>query len=60
MPGVEKGLIARGFKVESRRMLPLARYQTVLDALLKLVEPAPETVARTSVLLPIAAAQAGR
>lgn len=60
MPGLEKGLIDRGFKVESRRMLPLARYQTVLDALLKLTEPAPKSASRTSVLLPIVAAQAGR
>lgn len=60
MPGLEKGLIDRGFKVESRRMLPLARYQTVLDALLKLTEPAPKSASRTSVLLPIVAAQARR
>lgn len=40
MPALEKGMLDRGFKVESRRMLPLARYQTIFDALQKRGRPA--------------------
>ena len=36
MPGLEAALRARGFSVESQKMLPLARYQTIIDRLMQL------------------------
>jgi len=34
MPGLEAALVQRGFRIQSQRMLPVARYQTIVDRLL--------------------------
>ncbi len=36
LPGLEAAMRARGFNIESQRMLPLARYQTIIDRLMQL------------------------
>ncbi len=33
MPGFEDEMMKRGYRIESQRMLPIARYQTIIDAL---------------------------
>ena len=34
MPGLEAALRERGFQIQSQRMLPIARYQTIIDRIL--------------------------
>ena len=37
MPGLEAALKQRSFVVESQKMLPLARYQTIIDRVMALI-----------------------
>jgi hypothetical protein len=33
MPGIEAALLQRGYRIQAQRMLPVARYQTIIDRL---------------------------
>jgi hypothetical protein len=41
MPGLQAALVQRGFRIESERMLDVARYQTIIDRVWAVIHPPP-------------------
>ena len=58
LPGIEDKILARGYKVQSVRMLPLARYDAILKALTQSSGAQPAAPAATEAPMPPAPAPA--
>jgi hypothetical protein len=47
MPGLEAALVQRGFRIQSQRMLAVAKYQTIIDRLWEVISPPPAAPAQS-------------